>query len=314
MASNMEKNGFSRESESDNSIKEIIPAENNNSENEDDTKDENGNNSTEAADVNSENDNSVEENDDNPGEPLSIDEQVLWEVDGVKITATGVNEDSFWGAQINLLVENNSDKDIGIGADAIIVNDYMITDFTSISVTAGNKSNDKVTLFSSELKAAGIDTIGKVEMYLYTYDSNTYETLQSSGCITINMSAADTIDTETNIEGATLFDEGGIKIVGQYVDENSFWGSSILLYIENNSNQNVIISNEELAINGFMVTSFLYQEVYAGKKAIADIALLRSDLEANNITSIDNVETAFTIVDENYNEIANSGKVNFSAQ
>ena len=245
---------------------------------------------------------------------LSIDEQVLWEIDGVKVIATGITEDSIWGAQVNLLVENNSDKDIGIGADAVIVNDYMIDDLTSITVTAGNKTNDSVTLFSSCLEAAGIDNIGKVELYLHTFDPETYMTEQSSGCITLTMSGAETVDTETNISGTTLYDEGGVKIVGQYVDESSFWGRSILLYIENNTDKNIIVQNDDLAINGFMVTSFMSQNVYAGKKAIADITLLESDLEANSITSIDNVETTFKILGEDFIEIANSGKVSFSAQ
>lgn len=277
-------------SDSTNSIREIIPADNSSVEN---------------------------QNNENSGgskDKLSIDEQVLWEVDGVKVSATGITEDSFWGSEINLLVENDSDKDIGLGTDAVIVNDYMIGDLTSIRVTSGNKSNDSVSLYSSELKAAGIDKIGKVEMYLYTYDPETYDRLQTSSCITITMSDVDAIDTETDIGGTILYDEGGIKIVGQYVDEDSFWGSSVLLYIENNTAQNVIIQNDDLAVNGFMVDSILSQDVYAGKKAIADITLFKSSLEENNITSIDNIETSFRIISEDYDEIANSGKVSFSVQ
>ena len=75
-----------------------------------------------------------------------MEEQVIWEVDGVKITATGITENTLFGTQVNLLIENNSDKDVGIGSDAVIVNDYMISDLTSITVTAGNKSNSSVTL------------------------------------------------------------------------------------------------------------------------------------------------------------------------
>ncbi len=263
---------------------------------------------------NSNNDNSEEDKAEDTDNSFSIEEQVLWEVDGVKITATGINEDSFWGAEVNLLVENNSDKDVGISTDAVIVNDYMISDLTSIKVTAGNKSNESVTLFSSELEAAGIDNIGKVEMYLHTFDPETYSTEQSSGCITLMMSGVDTVDTETDIGGTTLYDEGGIKIVGQYVDENSFWGSSVLLYIENNTSQNIIVQNDDLAVNGFMVTSYMSQNIYAGKKAIADITLSSSDLEKNGITSIDNIDTTFKILSEDFDDIANSGKVSFSTQ
>lgn len=244
----------------------------------------------------------------------TIDEQVLWEVDGVKITATGIEEDMFWGSKVNVLVENNSDKDVQISLDALIVNDYMISDLTSFEVTAGNKSNDSITLLSSELQAAGIDNIGKIELYMRMYDPETYETLNESGCITISTSDASNIDTESSINGVTLFDQNGIKIVGQYVDEDSFWGASALLYVENNSGKNITLYGDDVAINGFMITSACYEKIYAGKKAITNVTFFSSDLEDNNITSIDEIEMTFKATDDNFNEVANSGKVKFSAK
>ncbi len=245
---------------------------------------------------------------------MSISEQILWEVDGLKLSATGINEDSFYGAAIKVLAENNSDKDVGIGADAVIVNDYMINDLTSITVTSGNKANDEITLFSSELEAAGIEHIGKVELYLHTFDPDTFETLQSSDCITIQTSEYDKMDTQTDIDGAILYDEGGIKIMCKYVDENSFWGSAVLMYVENNTDQNIIVQCDDVSVNGFMVSALMSTDVYSGKKAIDDITILQSSLEDNGIDSIDTIETSFKILNENFEEIANSGKVSFSTK
>jgi hypothetical protein len=245
---------------------------------------------------------------------MSIDEQVLWEVDGVTVTATGISEDSFYGTEVDLLVENNSDKDIGIGTDAVIVNDYMIDDLTSVTVSAGKKANDSITLFSSELEAAGIENIGKIEVYFHTFDPDTYMSDKESGCITINTSNADNYDTETSIEGTTLYEKDGIKIVGQYVDESSFWGTAVMLYIENNSDKNIIVQCDDVSVNGYMVDALQSQTVYAGKKAIDDITLFQSDLDENGITSVDEVETEFKILDENFMDIDNSGKVSFSTK
>lgn len=245
---------------------------------------------------------------------FSINEQVLWEVDGVKITAKGIEEDSIFGTKINVLVENNSDKNIGIGADALIVNDYMISDLTSMTVTAGNKSNESITLFSSELNAAGIEHIGKIEMYLHTFDPDTYQMQKKSDCITITTSEYSNMDTDNSIKGTTLFEKDGVKIVGQYVDEDSFWGSAVLLYVENNTGKNIIVQCDDVAVNGYMVSALMSADVYAGKKSFNDITLLKSDLDDNGITSIDTIETSFKILDENFSEIANSGKVTFSTK
>lgn len=250
---------------------------------------------------------------DTSGKP-TIEEQVLWEADGVKMTATGIDEDSIWGTEIKVLVENNSDKDVTIGANAIIVNDYMVTDLTSISVSAGKKANDKITLSSTELEAAGINNIGKVEMYLYTYDPDTYDTISESDCITLKTSEFDNIDNDIEIKGTTLFDKDGIKIVAQYVDEDSFWGSAVLLYIENNTKKNFTVQCEDVSVNGFMVSALMSSEIFAGKKSFTDITLLQSDLEENSITSIDEIETSFTVFDDDFNDIANTGKVSFKVK
>ena len=147
---------------------------------------------------------------------------------------------------------------------------------------------------------------------MYIYDKDTYETLAESGCITVTTSDIDKMDTVTDISGTTLFEQDGIKIVGTYVDEDSFWGKAIVFYIENNSDKNVIVTDEEMAVNGFMVNSYFSETVYAGKKSVSTATLLRSQLEENGIESIETVQDTFKILDEDYNEIANSGKVNFT--
>lgn len=245
---------------------------------------------------------------------LSIEEQVLWEVNGVTLTAKAIEEDSIWGTGIKVLAENNSDKDVSFYCDAIIVNDYMISDLTSIKVTAGNKANETIHLLSSELEAAGIDKIGKIEIYMHMSDPETYDIIESSECITIKTSLYDEIDTEADTNGTVLLEQDGVKIIGKYVDEDSFWGAAALLYIENNTDKNIIVQTDDVSVNGFMITSFCSQSVYAGKKAFTTVDFLSSSLEENDITSVDTVEMKFNVLDEDYNHIIETDKISFNAK
>lgn len=247
-------------------------------------------------------------------EQVTLDEQVIWETADVRLTAKGLEYDDIWGWGIKVEAENISDRDISIYADAVIVNDYMISDLTSISVTAGNKTNDSIDLLSSELKAAGIEDIGKIELYLHTTDPDTYDVIDRSECITLKTSSFETMDTSADTNGAELYNTDGIKIVGRYVDEDSFWGQAVLLYIENTSDRNVIIQCDSISVNGYTIDGIMSASVYAGKKSFDDITLLSSSLEENGITSIDTVEIEFSILDENYSEISTSGKVSFSTK
>ena len=245
---------------------------------------------------------------------ITIEEQVLFEKDGLKVTATEYVVDSFWGDGIKLLIENNGASDIGIGCTALIVNDYMISDLFSTTVAAGKKANETLYLSNSGLQAAGIENVGKVEVYFHTFDSESYMTISDIGCVTIQTSEFDSMDSTPNDEGQELYNENGIRIVGKYVDENSFWGAAVLLYIENNSGKNRIIQCDDMSINGFMITPYFSSTVYDGKKAIDEITLMSSDLEENGITSIEDIELKFNIMDEDFMNNVETDAISFSAK
>lgn len=249
------------------------------------------------------------------GVDVSIEEQVLVDQDGIKITALEYVKDSIWGDGIKVLIENETDKDVMVGCNALIVNDYMINDLFASEVAAGKKSNETIYLSSSELKAAGIDTVGRIEIYFHVYDTDSYDKIFDSDCVTIETSAIDSIDMTANDEGTELYNDGGIRIIGKTVDENSFWGTAILLYIENQSGNNVGISVDDLSINGFMFTPYFSTTVYDGKKCIDDITIMSSELEENGIESIDEVELKFRIYNsDSYETIAESDPITFSAK
>lgn len=246
---------------------------------------------------------------------ITIEEQVLFDNAGIVITAKEYVTDSIWGDGIKLLLENNSDKTVSVGCEALIVNDYMIADLFSSEVAAGKKANEVMYLSSSELEAAGIDSVGKVEVYFNIYDSATYETICSSDCVTIQTSEFANMDTTPDDGGTELYNEGGIRIIGKMVDENSFWGTAILLYCENTTEKNVGISVEEMSINGFMIDPFFSTTVYAGKKSLDEITIMSSDLETNGIEKIEGIELKFHIYDtETYDTITDSNTITFSVE
>ena len=244
----------------------------------------------------------------------TIEESVLIDENGIKITAKEYVADSIWGDGVKLLIENSSDKDYTVGCDALIVNDYMITDLFASEIAAGKNANETMYLSSSELKAAGIDSVGKIEMYFHAYDSE-WNYLFQNEYTEIQTSEYANMDTTPNDTGTELYNENGIKIVGKTVDENSFWGTAILLYIENSSGKNVGISVDDMSINGFMMTPYFSTTVYDGKKAIDDITVFSSDLEENGIESIEDVELKFHIYDaDSYSTITDTDPITFSAQ
>ena len=246
---------------------------------------------------------------------ITIEEQLLVDQEGLKITAKEYTVDPIWGPGLKLLIENDSDKNYGVSCNALIVNNYMVSDLFSKSVAPGKKANETINFLSADLKNAGIDTPGQIEIYFHVFDADSYETLFDPEGVTIKTSAYDSMDVIKLDDGQELYNEDGLRIVGKYVDENSLWGTAVLLYIENNTGKNVGVQASDMSINGFMVTPFFSSTVYDGKMALDDITIMQSDLEANDIETVEDVELKFHIFDvDSYSTIKDTDPITFSAK
>ena len=226
---------------------------------------------------------------------VSLDEQVIFEKDGIKVTVKGLAQDDFWGPAVKVLVENNSSKNVTVQVRNCSVNGLMMDPMFSCDAASGKKANDTITFMDSELKTAQISTIANIEFYLHIFDSDSWDGIMDSDIITLTTSAADHVQTY-NDSGFTAYDGNGIKIVVQKLNsEDSFWGSDVYVYAENNTSENVTIQARDVSIDGFMVDPMFSCDIAAGKKAYDTITFMESDLKDNDITDIKELELKFTV-------------------
>ena len=218
---------------------------------------------------------------------ITIEEKLCFEYKGIVVTAKKLVYDSWYGTGLCFNIVNDESKTYTVAIESVIVNDCMVDNFFSCEVAAGKKANDTLYFPSDDLSEAGIEQIGKIEIYFYIYDSETYDRVYESECITITTSASGSTNVNRQDDGYVLYEGKDIKIVGRYVEQYGWYGKTIVLYIENNRSENVTISCKELSINGYMVSGWLYEEVYAGKYVIAEISISDSDLSNNDIDKIE---------------------------
>ena len=228
----------------------------------------------------------------------SIEEQILFESDGVRVTAKEISE-GWAGPELKVLIENDSDTKVTVSLDEIAVNDYMVSAWLYEDVDAGKKSNATFTIWSSTLADAGIDNIGKIDFYFEVINSDTYNVIYKSDEIEVKTSLYDEMDEEINGVGEELVNQNGIRIVGKGVSDDSIWGSGVILYVENNTDEDILVTADDLSINGYMIDAYLYSVVKPGKKAIDTIIFSSTDLEENDIESIDEISLSLDISDAN---------------
>ena len=253
--------------------------------------------------------------DDGDTDTFSIEKQVCFEKDGVKVTAVSAEDNLILGKGIKLLVENDSDRDVTVGTNAVIVNNFMVSSIYAADVAKGKKDNSVLYITSASLEAAGIKKIGQIEIYFHVYDSESYDDIYDSECVTIKTSLFDSMDTKADDSGSELYNKNGIRVVGKYVDENSIWGASVVLYIENNTDKNINVSCDDLSVNGYMATAFFYSLVYGGKRSFDNITLPESVLEETDIKNIETIELKLKIYEaDSLDTIDETGPLTFTVK
>ena len=87
----------------------------------------------------------------------------------------------------------------------------------------------------------------------------------------------------------------------------------MILYIENNTDQDVTVQTRDVSVNGFMTEASMSEDIVARKRAISAVQFYSSDLEENSIEDITDVELYFHIFDlESWDDIFDSDVISIS--
>lgn len=108
------------------------------------------------------------------------------EQDGYKIVIKKLeSEDSFWGADIYIYIENNSQNNITVQAEDVSIDNIMVESAFSCDVLAGKKAFTTLTLFESDLTDNGITDITNMELKFNVLDSKNYSTLLQTDVVAV---------------------------------------------------------------------------------------------------------------------------------
>lgn len=247
-------------------------------------------------------------NNQSPAKDVTIPETVWVDRNGFKVVIKSIQK-SFSGYTLKVSIENNSNENMGISIDDIIINDCIFSSVFVESVAAGKKANAEIDISSSDLKRANIDTIGKIEIMSHLYNPDTYVTVDDCEPLTIQTSDFNSMGSRDD-SGKVLYNENGFKVISKGITKNSFGGDCVLLYIENNNSKTYGTSLEYIAVNGYMFSSMFANTIYGGKYAVVELDIYSTLLEENNIDKIETVEFELSFYNSNtYQTFAKTGEV-----
>lgn len=245
---------------------------------------------------------------------VTIDEKVLLDEQDIKITAKSLTlANDFDNMKLKLLIENNSDKDITIQARDENINDIMIEGVMSCDVTKGKKANDTLDFMSWDLEKKGIKTIKDIEFSFHIFDMNSGDVILDSTKTKITTSADKNFKQSYDTKGSIALDSNGIKLVCKELKKDDYGDVKLMVYVENNSENDVIIQTRDVSVNGFMISPIFSCEVSSGKKSYDYIKFSESDLADNDIEKISKIQMSLHIYDgKNSNTILDTQPIDIT--
>lgn len=120
--------------------------------------------------------------------PYAYDESgvELYNEQGIRVIAQMISEE-FYGRTAQLLVKNETGKDVIVEAENISVNGYTVDAWLYDTVVAGTVRFCQLDLFQSGLEENGIDQIETISFRLNFLDESNFNTIAQSDVLTVEV-------------------------------------------------------------------------------------------------------------------------------
>lgn len=269
-----------------------------------------------------------------PAEPrefqktASIEETVLYEENGVRITAVGLEYGNY-NAELKLLIENDTEEELSfvagsVGYNVNSVNGYMTSDgYLNCDVAPGKKANDSVSFGYDALAFCGIYELADLEIG-FCISNEDYDRTYTGPCRIVT-SAAESYDYGTDsylcavtddaalralgcsartFSEETLYENGGVSVVSAGLLRNEDGEDALVLEVRNESDETAYVATEGIALNGLTVcgSGWSQDTLNPGKTCVVTVRL--SNLiepefaEAYGIREVGSVSLDFGVCDE----------------
>lgn len=231
-----------------------------------------------------------------------IEQQVVVDEAGIKITATGL-ENGFMGPEIKFLIENNSAEDLTVQTRDVSVNGYMVDTFMSADVAAGKKNNDGMSITTSSLDECGIENIADVEFSFHIFKTDGWDTYLDTEPLQLFTSNHEGYEYKYDDSGDVVYAGNGVNIVSKGLADDDILGPKLKLFINNQSGKYITVQARNVSINGYMVDFSMSADVPDGKMAVDGISFFSNSIDENGITDITDVEFSLVAFDKSMNNV-----------
>lgn len=235
---------------------------------------------------------------------IKIEDTEIWNKEGLSIHVYGYELGYGTTRTLKLRVDNQTGHPVKLNLERIAVDGFSEIPLWLAECENGITTECDLEFFMTvgdyigDWNPGRFDIIFKVE---YTDTQATYLT----DLMTFYTSVYDENKTFDLSYGYTVYDADGIKItVLDYVISNR-GDADILMLIENNTDMDIIVRDEESLINNLPVDLFMFKMLAPGEKVIDTVSIYEDNLKDAKITKVETIGMKLSIQkgDDRANEI-----------
>lgn len=225
-------------------------------------------------------------------------QQEIYNKDGVVVTVKGTDS-TIMGDEIKFEIANDSSDDIIVQYDHVCINGYMVDALGSDEVGAGKKAIGDITLLKSVME--GFDEIATIQFNVKILEPS-YKTKDESDLITLTVPGMENYEQVRDDSGEVMADTDNCRVVFKGI-EDSIMGKDAKIYIENKTDDVIIVQADDTSVNGYMINAMQSCELLPHSCAIDGITYPKKYLEESYIDEIEDIECSFRISGDDFHLI-----------
>lgn len=219
------------------------------------------------------------------------------------IVLEDIDPNDTWGYTIHAELENKSpDKKLMFSVDNGYVNGVENDPYFAAEVAPGKKAKESISF--EKMDEYGLVDFSDIEMSFQVYDSEDWSA-DPVGEETVHIyphgeDSAEPFVYEPADTDQVLYDDDSVSFIFTGVDEEDTWGYTLNLFITNKTDSKLMISADDVSVNGYMLEPYFSQVLGPGKSAFTGMSWSYSDLEESGIDEAEEVE--FTLTASDYDD------------
>lgn len=211
----------------------------------------------------------------------------LYENENLSLTLRKAEIDSLSDYNWGVTLVNKSDEELIFTFDDVYINSILFDPCWAVKVDVGMSTEENIIWSSPEMSERGITEVTRVDFTLRVTSESGKEYARVELTNFPSGKSADIVRSRSaQTTDITVLDNESYRAIIVGDDTENRWGFSLELYLENNTEQTVVFTAENVNVNGEKSDPQWRCELPAGKRAYSEAVWFDSDFEGEAVSTV----------------------------